>query len=862
MGFFGAQALSKARGDNASHNELLHRLQCKVCPRNNDETLQHPKMLPSGAKRPEIIVLGEAPGKQEDVKGVQFIGESGQLLRRYIPDEWEDRIAFDNVIRCRPPNNRNPDEVEVECCRPKVATYIEHAKPKAVFGMGNFPLQWAIGQNGIMKWRGRQIPIKVGNHACWFFPMLHPAFFIHNNQNRRGPSKEEHVFGLDLKRAFDTLDDLPIPDPHDKTQIFSGIQSVDWKQPGAAKTIVAFLDHACNEKDAGLDFETHRLRPYYADAKVLSIAVAIRGKALAFPYDHPEAKWSPEDKKTIHKTFLRFLCAPVRKVAHNLAFEMEWAAVKFGNALLPQTYRDILRSSPWDDSMSQAGVLDERTGGKPDQENPKTDTSCLGLGFITLLLFGTNIKTLSDVDTKNMMAEPLAKILPYNAVDAKYCLEAFWTQQPLLAAENLQHIYQMNLARISTVVLTQIKGLPVDFGMADKLHDKLSDQVTTAELAIKADKHVAKYKEKYRVEFKPGSDPACVKMFRDIVKSDEGETKNRDGTTSYSVTKDVLERIDVPIAAKVLAWRAPQKLLSTYIWTRNHKFIYPDGKLHPVLNTLSTVTGRLSGEDPNQQNMPKRSEQGKEIRKQIRAPKGHLICSVDYGQIEARCIAMVSKDKIFVKALWEDYDVHMEWAQRLAKKRPSLIGHGLVQNMKDLRQKVKSDWVFAAFFGAQQSTVESHMGVPEGTFSAEYEEFWRIFSGVRDWQEEQLRLFRDRGYVETLMGRRRRAPISINQVINNTIQGLAADIVLDGMNALSELDDWYFQPILNVHDDLTSIFPVENFDWYVEKKIDTLLTKTYPFLNVPLQVELSLGENLCDMVDGGKFSSNKWKQAV
>jgi uracil-DNA glycosylase family 4 len=813
-------------------------------------------MKASGDKQPDIYILGEAPTAEDDKQGEHFAGTSGQLLLKQIPKKWRDRIRFNNVINCRTPAGRDPEPIERECCRPRVEKDIIVAQPLAIFGMGNVPLHWALQQNGIVKWRGRKIPVKIGNHVCWYFPMLDPTF-VARSARRSGESKEEHVFRLDLRRAFAEINDLPPPPFHSREKAFTGLTSVDWCDPRAAGDIVRFLEKAASEPESGLDYETSHLRPYRPETKILSIGIAIKGKAIAFPYDHPEAKWSKPAKEMIRQAFLAYLKAPVRKIAHNLAFEMEWTAVKFG--------KELLRGTQWGDSMVQAYTLDERVGGKPDQEQASKDTSCLGLGFITLNRFGINIKTLSNVDTKNMESEPLEAILPYNAVDAKYCLELFWNQAEELELDGLTKLYQRRIRRIPTLVLTQIKGMPVDFEQADRLDDKLSTAIAKATKAIATDPDVAAFRKKYKKDFKPGSDTDCVKMFRDIVGSDAGKSEGYNGgEASYSVTKSVLEKIDAPIAKKVLDWRAPSKLASTYVWPKGHKYVYPDGKLHPILNGFSTVTGRSSSEDPNSQNLPKRTDDGKEIRRQIAAPEGHLLCSVDYGQIEGRCIAMESQDKVYAKMLWEDYDVHMDWAEQIAYEFPVVVGgKKYIKDkgvMKGFRQTVKGGWVFALFFGAQQSTAERQVGLPEGSLGRLYKEFWKTFSGVKEWQERIIADFKEQGYVENAMGIRRRAPISPNQLINAPIQNLASEIVIDGMNALSEKEDWYFQPICNIHDDLTSIFPVKGFDDYAEEKIDTLLTKTYPFLNVPLVVEMSIGPNLCDMDEIGKYASNTWKK--
>ncbi len=142
MGFY---LLPKLSGSSSAKQqkyslEFLHKQQCNVCPLNNQKGLQHPNMQPTGSKHPVIYIIAEAPGAEEDAKGVQLIGRSGRLLRPLIPDEWLDKIRWNNCVRTRPPENRTPTPMELECCRPSVAGDIEQTKPVAVFGFGGVAL--------------------------------------------------------------------------------------------------------------------------------------------------------------------------------------------------------------------------------------------------------------------------------------------------------------------------------------------------------------------------------------------------------------------------------------------------------------------------------------------------------------------------------------------------------------------------------------------------------------------------------------------------------------------------------------------------------------------------------------------------
>jgi DNA polymerase I len=241
-----------------------------------------------------------------------------------------------------------------------------------------------------------------------------------------------------------------------------------------------------------------------------------------------------------------------------------------------------------------------------------------------------------------------------------------------------------------------------------------------------------------------------------------------------------------------------------------------------------------------------------------------LFLELDYGQIEARVIAMFSRDKTFVKALWERYDVHMEWAQRLAKAYPDRIGGRNNINdkaiMKTFRNDVKNQFVFPLFFGATITKASNELNIPIDSLKPVYEEFWNTFSGVKDYQDNMEREYKKKGYVECLTGRRRRAPLSYNQIVNSPIQGTASDIVVDGMNRLSELDVWDYQANLNIHDSLTFILNDDSeFDTHTEIIIKEMLNCRFPWICVPLVVEASVStDNWAHMEPIGDFASDEW----
>ena len=250
----------------------------------------------------------------------------------------------------------------------------------------------------------------------------------------------------------------------------------------------------------------------------------------------------------------------------------------------------------------------------------------------------------------------------------------------------------------------------------------------------------------------------------------------------------------------------------------------------------SSATGRLSSDSPNLQNFP--SKTGKEPRGMIKAPPGHILVCCDYGQIEARLIGVASQDPVFCKALWENYDVHMEWARKIAEAYPQVI-HGS-QNldnkkaMKTFRSKVKNLWVFPAFYGASYRSIAAGLKIPESVAQELFEEFWDQFSGVRKWQRWLSDRYNELGYTESLFGRRRHAPLTHNAIINAPIQSSASDICVLSMVKLNQIG---LTVVLNVHDEIGFYIPEDQLETQVDQIVREMTRPKLSWLNIPISVE-------------------------
>lgn len=899
MGFFysgdkGAVAKRTAKrapmrpaAPNTKNAETLNRLGCRACPLDKADVCT-PKMQPTLAKQSLVYFLDEFPTKYEDERsGKPLTSDAGELLRECIPEGEERYCAFDNMVRDRPPDNREPSWQEVECCRSNVTKSIEEAKPTLIVGLGIIPLKAFLNSADMMGMRGRLFAVKVGTHNCWYMPIYHPKFIIKHafDQDKPLQSKLGHAFRMDLRRAFKILGKLQPPHIDTAAEVRANIE-VFTGGPGQLQKLLGRISEARKAAIKAIDLETYPLRPYAADARLLTAALTWGTTNVAFALDHPKAGWSPGEKEEIKQALRPLLMDDTIKVAHNAPFEIEW---------LVSYYKDmtIVRHEVWECTQMQAHFIDERRGREAggDDDAQARRAVYQSLNFLCKQHFGVAYKSMFKLDKKDMRKADLKETLIYNGADTKYTLRLYYHQLKLLKQNDVLDAYYEAILRQPTVALMQYIGAPINkqeneaaakrlmegFDDSDGVH---IDGIRETMEAINNLKVIKEYNRRERAEFNPLSAPDLLKVFRDYLKRPEIKAtveRDREGRerTKFALDKAVLDTIDHPLAEHVLTLRNRTKLKSTYVdcfEAGKGAAIWPDGRIHTNFNTTFAETGRTSSDEPNQQNWPKRRDAW--VRKQVATKKGYVFLAFDYGQLEGCTSAVCSGDKVMIKALWENYDFHMEWAHKLAALYPQVVG-GSYSAMKDkkvaknLRGIAKNKLVFPAIFGAQDSSIHGYLvnatnvDIPEKIITKLMNEFWSTFSGLRNWQDKTMKRYYDEGFVVSPTGRKHWYPLTRNQAINFPIQSFGADIVCDAMCRLSEMavrtGKWHLHPVLNIHDDLTFIIPDDND--VLEDAINTIyramLTVDYKCINVPLSVEASWGDNWFEMKDIGKFWSHK-----
>ncbi len=329
-----------------------------------------------------------------------------------------------------------------------------------------------------------------------------------------------------------------------------------------------------------------------------------------------------------------------------------------------------------------------------------------------------------------------------------------------------------------------------------------------------------------------------------------GGKKTKSG---YSTEASVLEglRSSFPIVKLILEYRQLAKLRSTYIDALPALVDPETGRLHTTFNQAATATGRLSSSEPNLQNIPIRGELGKQVRQAFVAPPGCLLVGADYSQVELRILAHLSQDERLTAAFREDKDIHAATASEV-------FAVPIAEVTPDMRRVAKVV-NFGIVYGMSEYGLEQATELSRGDAARFIAAYFDRYPGVKSYLESTRRKARERGYVETLMGRRRYIPeldASNRQVreaaermaINMPVQGTAADIIKVAMvNLQREMDERGLKSrlILQVHDDLLLEAPREEADQAAALLRDVMCGAVK--LTVPLKVDVKAGRNWGEM---------------
>lgn len=395
--------------------------------------------------------------------------------------------------------------------------------------------------------------------------------------------------------------------------------------------------------------------------------------------------------------------------------------------------------------------------------------------------------------------------------------------------------YDIELPLIDILFDMEREGFSIDINMLLELSNKYNAEVD------KLKDIVYKFAGK---EFNINSNKQLAEvLYSDLGIPTQGKTKKG----SQSVDAESLINIEHPIADVLLRYRTVSKLLSTYIDGMRNVINKKTGKIHTVFQQCVTATGRLSSTEPNMQNIPVRSEDGKEIRKMLVPSRNNILLTADYSQIELRLVASFSKDKEFIKSYMNNEDIHRNTAAKIFDLKLSEVND-------DMRRKAKAI-NFGIIYGISAFGLSKNTSTTVKQASEFMNKYFEVHSDVKQYMDKNANFARENYYIRSIFNRIRFFPefehgsrfeqeFAMRAAKNMPLQGSSSDIIKKAMIMISEdlkVKNLKAKMILQVHDEL--IFDVPKSEIEIVKKLVKENMQKAAVLEVPLIVDVKTGEN-------------------
>ncbi len=584
-----------------------------------------------------------------------------------------------------------------------------------------------------------------------------------------------------------------------------------------------WLERARTKGLLAIDTETTSLDVMKAELVGVCLAVE-EGEGAYLPIKHiddfGQLVAGQLDREAVIERLRPILVDPsILKVGHHLKYDFGILA------------RAGLEVTPYDDTLLLSYVVDGTKHGHGMDELAELHFGHKCISFTELCGKGKNQITFDRV--------PIEKASEYAAEDADITLRLHGVLKRQLIEERRTAVYEtMERPLVAVLDKMERRGVKVDRTVLQRLSSDFTKRMKELEeVAHKQAGH----------EFNLGSPKQLGEvLFEEL--GIQGSKKTKSG--GHQTGADVLEGLAAQgheLPATVLAWRQLQKLTGTYTDALMNQISEVDGRVHTSYAMAVTSTGRLSSNDPNLQNIPIRTEEGRKIRKAFVADEGHVLMSADYSQIELRVLAHMAGIEALKKAFAEGADIHATTASEM-------FGVPLDEMDGELRRRAKTI-NFGIIYGIGPYGLSQRLGIPFEDAKAYIATYFERYPGIKAYMDQAKAEAKEQGYVKTLYGRMCPTPeikssnparrgYAERAAINAPIQGTAADIMKRAMiqvdRALSR-SDLGAKMLLQVHDELVFEVPkaeVEETAGLVKKTMESAA-----FLSVPLTVEVGSGEN-------------------
>ncbi|MES2592919.1 MAG: DNA polymerase I [Bacteroidota bacterium] len=440
-----------------------------------------------------------------------------------------------------------------------------------------------------------------------------------------------------------------------------------------------------------------------------------------------------------------------------------------------------------------------------------------------------------------MRSVPIEDIKEYAAEDADITLQLKNVFGPMLDSAHTKKLFEeIEIPLIAVLADMEAEGIALDKDALNELSVALQKDITIVEQEIQ---------QLAGTPFNVSSPKQVGEVLFEVLKIVEKPKKTKTG--QYATGEDVLVKLVAKheIIGKILDYRELVKLKNTYVDTLPELINPRTGRIHTSYNQVVAVTGRLSSDNPNLQNIPIRTERGREIRKAfISRGENYTLLSADYSQIELRIIAELSKDEGMIEAFASGQDIHKATAAKV-------YSVSLEEVTSDMRRNAKMV-NFGIIYGISAFGLSERLNIPRKEAAVIIENYFAKYPRIKSYMDENIEIARERGYVETIMGRRRylRDINSSNHTvrgfaernaINAPIQGSAADMIKIAMINIHKdfkAQNLKSKMLLQVHDELVFDVWLEEMET-VKSIIENRMKNAISSLHVPMEIGMGTGNN-------------------
>lgn len=761
-------------------------LTCNKCPLHKTRT-----KIVWGTPRPSrpcsVLLIGEAPGEEEDFTGLPFVGGAGRTLWKAILNSnlgkhFKPEIAITNIIKCRPPNNRDPSYEEVAACRPWLATEILEYQPRVIVLLGAISLKSFTGETKITP---NYNSIHTQNfadfgHRCLVVPTFHPAYINHGQPQ----------YLLALINTFNRVADLiPSAARWRRTAV-----RYTYDPPPYRLSELLTLHGNGDPHGFAFDLETTGLDPW--NDKLIGLSFSgIENEAVAITLNRKDPYNDPKFK-IIYPTLAD---ENVPKTIQNASFDVYWLKVQ----------KHSVSGFEWDTKLA-AGML---------YSDLPRDLSWLRAWYTDVLPYKELAKK------RGIWNLTLKELTHYACQDADVTWRARLKQQQDMQGTELENCYR-TITKPLTEALISICHRGV-----------LVDQVALTERMINLGPRVEEIVNKFLTY---GTEISSPKQVSELL-VDRGfylpRTAKGNLTTKAEVIEDLIKQVRSPeqriLLNDILEYRGLAKTTQTYLIGLN-QLIKQDGRVHTVFDSSGTATSRISSSGPNLQNQPPN------VRDLFLVDPGYYLLDADYSMLELVVAAVQADETVMLDHVAAGHYVHGETCAMLFNiKEEDATKHQL-----DISKQV----TFGTMYGRSPHSIAKQFNVPVDVAKAWQEKIMYAYPMLVIWRDENVRKWQQDGYLTSVFGRVRHCN-SVTEALNVQVQSAAGDVTNTSLTRLEDgVVNTDIQPLLAVHDEILVQVPNQTTVKDACMYLRSIMCRPIPQLNnQKFQIHIKYGMNWGEM---------------